>query len=131
MRVITLWQPWATWILWGWRTIETRTHNRFACLKGELIGIHAGKKFDHNAIGMAQEYLTTERIVKHNESIYPLGYIIATAQVTDARRLDFIHSEKALIECYTERYGLFLENIMPTVPVIKYKGSQGIWNFRD
>lgn len=44
--VITLYQPWATWIMRGWKTIETRTHNRFACLDHKTILIHAGKITD-------------------------------------------------------------------------------------
>jgi predicted transcriptional regulator len=42
MKVITLWQPWASFIALGWKTIETRTHDRFKNLVCERIAIHAG-----------------------------------------------------------------------------------------
>lgn len=44
-----LFQPWASWIMKEWETIETRTHNRFASLKGKTILIHAGKTTDYSA----------------------------------------------------------------------------------
>ena len=38
---ISLWQPWASLIALGWKTVETRGHNRFACLAGRRIAIPA------------------------------------------------------------------------------------------
>ena len=42
--VLTLYQPWATFIADGLKTIETRTHNRFTSLYGKTILIHAGQQ---------------------------------------------------------------------------------------
>jgi hypothetical protein len=42
LLVITLKQPWATWVLWGWKIVETRLHNQFGSLMNKRIGIHAG-----------------------------------------------------------------------------------------
>lgn len=130
MKIITLWQPWATWILWGWKTIETRTHANFACLKGETIGIHAGKKFDKDALEIAREFLSMEKIIKHFEADYPLGKIICTARVVDTGWLNKTHGEKALIECYSNRFGLILKEVKPIDPPIDAKGSQGIWEYK-
>lgn len=34
IKCISMWQPWAWWVMRGWKTIETRTHNRFKGLAG-------------------------------------------------------------------------------------------------
>ena len=134
MKVITLWQPWATWVALGWKTIETRTHNRFACLEGKTIAIHAGKKFDDKAMLIASDYLKNKGLqAEANVVLYPKGLILCTAFV---REFGFInnlaHCIDALIECHNGgegRYGLYLENITELKYPIKTKGSQGIWNF--
>lgn len=64
MKVITLWQPWATWVVLGWKTIETRLHPRFASLAGQVIGIHAGLKFDDLA-------MDTDDLIAHKS---PAGF---------------------------------------------------------
>ena len=40
IAAITLWQPWATWIAWRWKTIETRGHDRFRRLVGQFASVH-------------------------------------------------------------------------------------------
>lgn len=49
--VITLYQPWATWIMRELKTIESRTHARFNSLLYKTILIHAGQTTDKTAIG--------------------------------------------------------------------------------
>lgn len=131
MRIITLWQPWASWIAWGWKKIETRTHTKFHNLCGEIIGIHAGNKFDNSAIGLASEVnaIDLDRMVKHNETIYPKGQIIATAYVNSFMGLAPNHGYLSMIECKTDRYGLFLTDVKAIEPPIICKGKQGIWNY--
>src|SRR5687767_2133477 len=104
--VITLYQPWATWIMRGWKTIETRTHDRFKSLAGKIILIHAGKTTDANAAH--NPYLTIEQI-KENPDEMVSGYILGSVFVSQFSQLSAQHSKAALIECYnTLRYGLFL-----------------------
>ena len=49
LTVISLWRPWCFWVMLGWKTIETRTHDRFANMMGKRIGIHAAQKWDDEA----------------------------------------------------------------------------------
>lgn len=127
LPVITLYQPWATWIIRGWKTIETRTHNRFACLNHKTILIHAGQRTDADAINNA--YLTKEQIMYEPDEVIN-GFILGSAYV-DATGLlcgDDYENKAALI--YTmDRYGLFLKNIEKFKEPIPVKGEMGIWYY--
>jgi hypothetical protein len=124
--VITLHQPWATWIMREWKTIETRTHDHFACLKNRRILIHSSQGTDANAVN--NPFLTREQIIyKPYEMIH--GFILGSAFVSDFRILNSGDASKALIECKTIRYGLFLERIDRFKEPIYARGSQGIWYY--
>jgi hypothetical protein len=139
MKIITLWQPWASFIAWGWKTIETRTHDRFKGLIGERIGIHAGLKWDKDwkelACPYEESYLNvvqfsrTEGLQKEFMKNLPgtKGAILCTARVFDASWLSPHNSKSSLLKINDEheRFGLFLCDIKPiTIPA---KGKQGIW----
>lgn len=124
--VISLWMPWANWIMLEWKKIETRTHRRFAGLAGKRIGIHASQKWDDSAIQRALPYLTGEQIDKTQNFLRIGGAIIGTIYVPKFGPLSPEHAWAALIECETKRYGLWLEKpqIIPAIPM---RGKQGIW----
>jgi hypothetical protein len=126
---ITLWQPWATWIRWGWKTIETRTHKQFYCLERKRIGIHAGKQWDDSALDSAAEFLTALQIEQTRNFKHSHGALICSAYVFGAAIVFPVNSAGALIDCeMTERHGLFLHSVRPIDPPIQAKGSQGIWS---
>ena len=128
--VITLYQPWATWIMRGWKTIETRTHNRFASLLHQTILIHAGQINDRYAVdAFYHGYLTREQLLHDQEEMIN-GFILGSAHV-DATGWLCGHSyenKAALIET-TERYGLFLTDVKKFDQPIPEKGEMGIWYF--
>jgi hypothetical protein len=132
MEIITLWQPWASFIAEGWKTIETRTHDRFKNLKGRTIGIHAGMKWDKDWYALASPYMTLEQRDKtfDMEDNYTRGKILCIAEVKKFGCLfGPDDSKKALIYCgFGNRHGLFLENIRLIEPY-PAKGKQGIWHF--
>ncbi len=124
--VITLYEPWATWIMKGWKTIETRTHAKFACLNNLTILIHAGKKTDYSDLTTNNPYLTEDYIMDDIRN----GYILGHAFVYDAMYLDHNDSQAALIDCgSTPRFGLFLERVNRFEELIPAKGSMGIWYY--
>jgi hypothetical protein len=125
---ISMWRPWSSWVAWGWKPIETRTHNRFKSLVGKRIGIHAARQFDVKSRHLANHYLTDgqARSAGRDEFHYPSG-IICTAFVRDHRFLTHADAPLALIECATPRYGLFLEAIHRLETPIRCKGRQGIF----
>lgn len=125
--VITLYQPWATWIMRGWKTIETRTHNKFSCLKDQIILIHAGQTTDESAI--RNVYLTKEQLLFNPDEVVN-GYILGAVHVSDFALLNDSHSKASLIDCGSiKRYGLFLTNIQKFDDPIKESGSMGIWYY--
>lgn len=129
MKAISLWQPWASWVIWGWKTVETRTHYRFQSLQGETIAIHASLTFDKLAEKAAWPFLSESKRVKLGGAcFYPQGVIIGTARVHVVVPCSEDDAPFALIECKTPRVGLFLTDITEFVPPIPCKGRQGIFN---
>ena len=127
MPVISLWKPWANWVALEWKTIETRTHKRFACLLGKRIGIHCSMRWDDAAIDAARAYLTEYQIVQTNNFLRTGNAIICTALVTGFRELYPLDNQQALIDCtHVTRYGLILSDIQ-RIELIPCKGKQGIW----
>ncbi len=126
LPVITLYQPWATWVMRGWKTIETRTHSRLGCLKGQRILIHAGLRTDQGAIN--NPYLSLEQLLYLPDEMVN-GYILGSAFVKDFRLLNESDSEAALFDCTGRLWGLFLEDIERWKYPIPEKGSQGIWHY--
>ena len=140
MKAVTLWQPWATWIALGWKTIETRTHDRMKCLFGETIAIHAGLHWDEDAIEMARRWLTNEQIAdtlkmrrRHTRLkrhfVHPTG-IVCTTSVWSYGWLGAGDSAAALCDCSgNDLFGLVLDEIRAINPPIPVSGSQGIWEW--
>lgn len=148
MKILTLWQPWASLIALGLKEYETRSWG--TSYRGELA-IHAAKrKMDmdakltwSNAISLAQEAGKDVSRLPYLEDI-PLGEIVAVVNLTDCLRMVDNPSLKSrstiLIEdqSYLElevgfwtleegdRYAWKLENIRPLHSPIPYKGSQGL-----
>lgn len=130
LLVITLKQPWATWVLWGWKIVETRVHNRFAKLATHRIGIHAGKTWDDRAMAAAAPYLSREQIDRTVLHDHARGALLCTVFVLGSRPTADCDASGGLIECRTERFGLWLQNIEPFNPPIPMRGHQGIWKAR-
>lgn len=126
--VITLWQPWATWVIKGYKTIETRTHARFKGLVDKTIGIHAGEAVDHSHHVIQNPYLAKSILI--DSMILPAGVLLGTVKVSEFRDLNYTHENAALIECEkVNRYGLFLSDIKEFDRYPKVKGGMGIWYF--
>ena len=122
MPVITLYQPWATWVADGLKLIETRTHNRLLGLLGKHILIHAGQTTDRYAL--PNPYLYGR---KYSEPIN--GVILCKAYVNRVGKLSGIHSESAMIDCENvERFGLYLKEVKKFTPIPE-KGEMGIWYY--
>jgi hypothetical protein len=129
LPVITLYQPWATWIMREWKTIETRTHDRFSCLVNRTILIHAGQRTDDSHAAIRNPYLTKAQIMYNPDEVVN-GVILGSVHVYDFRALSDNDSKAALIDCGTvQRYGLFLNNIQKFENPIPVKGEMGIWYF--
>lgn len=135
MRIITMYQPWASFVLYGWKTIETRRHSRFKSLVGKRIGIHAGLEFDDYWRDTAEKYLSPERLEIMRNMLDDIkaskGKILCTVLVNEAMWLSGNDSKEALIDCSTGgRFGLFLGDMETIEPTILATGKQGIWIYK-
>lgn len=138
MKAISLYEPWATFIMLGWKTIETRTHVRFRSLEKETILIHAARKVDGSLETL--KYLNKDQLSKFREWVNShyfrktLGKLLGSVYVSEFKLLFPSHSQQALIDCDPDdeiRYGIILERPCPLVKPIPYKGHQGIFNVPD
>jgi hypothetical protein len=114
----------------GWKSIETRTHGRFAGLQGKRIGIHAGKTWDRLAYIKAGDFLTLEQIHASEELRLVHSAILCTALVQECRTLNKRDSRAAM--CNAEGlHGLVLQDVR--LPIynhpISVAGEQGIWYY--
>lgn len=125
---ITLWQPWASWIAWGWKTIETRRHGRFRGLEWRRIAIHAGRRWDANALRLAKPWLSREQYaLALNRAAYPTGAILCTARVQAVRWLREGPDSRAALCVADGLFGLVLADIQKLDPAVPAKGHQGVW----
>jgi hypothetical protein len=130
---LTLWRPWADWVMLGWKTIETRTHARLRSLGKQptRLAIHAAEKWDEAALDAARPWLTEEQIQTTQTVIRqkPVGgHVLGTVLVVGFALLDERDEAQALIECRSvARYGLELVNPKPLAVPLKMTGRQGIF----
>ena len=128
MKAIALHRPWDLLVFLGWKSIETRTHNRFQSLVGLTIAIHSAKRIDRNWREFTKPYLKSAMADQIEASILDGGKIHGTVEVWDHRPLTGHDSHGALIDCSEcNRHGLDLANpriFRKPVPVV---GRQGIF----
>ena len=158
IRIISLWQPWASLIALGLKQYETRSWS--TDYRGRLA-IHAAKRpvnkdeladISYNSAG----HLTWEQISAIN---YPLGCIVAIADLRDClpmsnqepRDGQVNHFEKGIFESakwhvlihamsplelsvgdwQLGRYAWKLENVVALPQPIPFKGGQGLRRLTD
>lgn len=142
IRVLTLWQPWASLISLGLKHYETR-HWKVG-YRGHLL-IHAAKK--HCDIKALENYgLISEKsgsASPYQRQIedalepflvegFPYGEVVARCELTDIFKMtEEIISEQSGVELLcgnwkVGRYAWKLENIQELNPGFPYKGSQGL-----
>ena len=132
---ISLYEPWAQWVALGWKTVETRRHNRLACLarRGRRIAIHAAQKIDWSWKDKAGPYLSEEQLLwtLGNITDWPRGFLICTVFPAEHARMSSVMSPLALCDCSgNDLYGIVLEDVQRFEP-IKWTGHQGIMKVPD
>ncbi len=140
MRALTLWQPWATLVAHGYKTIETRSWKANYC--GPLA-IHAAKKFNKSlyALCLTEPFQECLAEIGHaNPGSLPLGCIVAKVDLvrcvpTETMIVNswsaFKHSqfEDDFGDYSLNRYGWIFQNIQRLKKPLPARGSQGIWNW--
>lgn len=146
METISIRQPYPFWIGKGWKTIETRSHNRLRGLVGRRIAIHAAKIMDKAAFFTAKPYLTQEQMnetllyfgmelvaidQRPRRNVHPdFGAVVCTAFVTGYRVLTEDDSKNALIKS-RRLHGLFLSAIDILPKPVPWIGRVSVFHVPD
>jgi hypothetical protein len=128
IRCISLWQPWASLVACGAKTIETRNRPAPRTIIGARIGIHAAKskKGFHWLIVSPELAKACEERGFLTSADFPLGHIVATAVVEAS--IPTAKLEGDIFGNYApDRYGWMLCDVRPLTKPIPWKGSQGIF----
>jgi len=146
MKVITMWQPWASLLACGAKQYETRSWA--TNYQGE-IAIHAAaanpykfiKGLDDETISVMMEKLRSAKLIPQRGDFryLPCGVIVSTAELVRCIPTEsFVHSgtkrelsetEFLLGDWTPERYAWEFRNMKILPEPIPAKGKQRIWNW--
>ena len=135
MKALSLWQPWASLMAAGLKTIETRDWpTRY---RGPLA-IHAAKRpltrmdkalmYEWACKGLLPSSWMGREL--------PFGAIVAVVDVLDCRRTDSLWGELSAKEAEygnyeSGRWGWITRNVRPLEPPIPWHGMQGLFEITD
>lgn len=138
IKVISLWQPWASLIMLGIKRNETR--GRRINIRGD-IGIHATKRIvPFNRIFYDVPKEARDYIMAMIEAAYgsydklPTGAVLGIVNVTGCIPAEQAFQtismlERACGDYRPGRYAITLNNIRPFATPLSARGQQGIWNW--
>lgn len=132
LRCLSLWQPWASLIACGLKSVETRHWPAPDSILGTRIGIHAAKT-NQGMVLAAQDGALWPLCLKHLpwtlDGKLPMGVLVATALVEAS-----IPTERLTPDFYGNyapgRFGWMLADIRPLATPFPCRGGQGIFTAR-
>lgn len=129
MKAISLWQPWASLIVEGTKSIETRSW--YTGYRGPLL-IHAAKR-KITRDSWEQDIL---RFLKNPEMEIPYGALVGRVQLVDCKRTEYIRdgiseTEYTLGNFGNDRFGWVMEKPELFHMPIPYKGMQGLFDVHE
>ena len=116
-HILTIRQPWASYIIDGSKDVENRS--RRISYRGQVL-IHAGKQWD--AEGIDPMLCFTDGLISYRPGTVPFGAILGTVDLVDCVQ-DSI-SEWA----EPSWWHWILENPQPFPEPIPWRGRQGLWS---
>lgn len=123
---ISVQQPWATFILEGFKSVENRSW--YSSYKGLLL-IHASAKFDkkweskcsYKALNIANKFIRKKKISRRGFWSYPMGKIVGCVLQTGCD--DIFNNHWCMNHCFYHRYELPLKFNKP----VKMRGQLRIF----
>ena len=135
LKVLTLHQPWATFILAGLKTFETRSW--WTSHRG-LLGIHASLRRPVEGWGLLDQPAIVEAAVQAGLSTnlddYPVGQLLGTVQVLSCRQASPVFRPptklEGLVGDWTDgRWVWELATPVAFDAPVALPGRQGIWHW--
>ena len=151
MKAVTLYQPWASLIAEGIKTIETRSWRPNESLIGERIAIHAGlKRIKYMEMG-SDLWRAGQSISDGMIQTLPYGKIVATAILDRVARVQIVDLEQGIVRCghspvasdmelfNIDPWGDFspgrwlwiLKDVQKIDPPVEAQGHMSFWNWDD
>ncbi len=135
MKVITVKQPWASLIVYGWgKDIENRDWKLPQAMIRQRVGIHSSKRLDPAEAEAAQRLIEDNGIALPEGDYYadpffysdlarfPLGCVLGTVLISDCVR----YSKSPW---FIGEYGFVLADPQPFKDPIPAKGALGFWEW--
>lgn len=127
---ITIYQPWASLIAYGFKEFETRGWPAPKKYIGQLMAIHAGKQWTDTEQRWLKAY--KQMFPEIGDLPVPLGCIVAMCRLVECVPAELLAStvnprERTTGNYDAGRYGWRLEVVKRAEPPIKAVGKQGIW----
>lgn len=130
MYAVSLWQPWADWVVWGVKTIETRSWPAPEKLAGQWLAIHAAKKFDKQA-PLTELELSEHRLQYHTKrqgAIVGAAWLERVARLSEADWRRWQRRHCCPLEWWDERkFGWFVAKAITFNTPIPCTGHQRLW----
>lgn len=140
VKALSLWEPWASLIAQGEKTIETRFWG--TSYRGPLLicAAKAGMKGTANAqevweaIGSYQSAESCRHFLQRNRPLLTpdfvpqFGKAVALVELYHCRRLTQADGYDACMQDPTGKYGLFLRHIRPIQEPFAVRGKQGLFH---
>lgn len=131
LRCVSLWQPWASFIAIGAKTVETRSWPAPQSIIGTRVGIHAAKTLKGIDLARSnpdlwERYVELYRRSLDEPGLLPFGAIVATAVIEAC-----VPVERLIPDLFGDyspgRYGWVLSGIEKLAAPVPAKGRQGIF----
>lgn len=135
IKALTLWQPWATLVMGGFKTYETRSW--FAFDEG-LIAIHAAKQEPSaaRAWGYTEPaYSCLQELGFYNLAYLPRGAVLGAVKINGILRAETvagrISAQEAAFGDFAEgRWAWRISNIRPFPVAVPARGRKKLWDWR-
>jgi activating signal cointegrator 1 len=128
---LTIYQPWASLIAYGFKEFETRGWPAPQKYVGQLIAIHAAKQWTNQEQRWLKVY--KQKFPEIGDLPVPRGCIIAMCRLIEVVPADLlrdtVNPRERSMGGYEEagRYGWRLAVVKRAEPPIPAQGKQGIW----
>lgn len=129
MKALSLWQPWASAIAAGLKTIETRAWK--TSYRGPLL-IHAAKRWDDEQQLLDRHFREVfPEYAARMPAQFPRGCLIAQCTLDDVVETIGHHPdplENELGDFSLGRFAWRLSNVKPLNPPVKWPGAMGLFD---